>query len=123
MIPFDAAPAEIERLRLARVKLVEDAEARELREFGNIGGRYYPPDWRNIVTLDFSGCRHSTCSLIEVDAFTYDANHQPVRVGKWGLEICQRCGVLVQKECAHEFMDWLFDGKLLVCRNCGVDGT
>lgn len=74
---------------------------------------YLPPNWREEIKLDFSQCPHTTSTFIEIEG-----PH-----GIWGVFVCDNCGVQHARECAHVRCDWMFDGKLLVCANCGVDGT
>lgn len=98
-IPFNAAPAEVDKLLAEHVALPRD-ETDDRR-------------WRERTVIDFTGCPHTTCSLIEVENDN----------GVWGMEICVKCGVQVRRECPHTINDWNDDGTLLRCRNCGVDGT
>lgn len=72
-----------------------------------------PTDWREEIAYDFSECPHTAETLIEVEG-----PH-----GIWGMAICNNCGEQVVKECPHVRCDWLLDGKLLRCANCGIDGT
>jgi hypothetical protein len=43
--------------------------------------------------------------------------------GVWGVEICNDCGTQTVRECAHISMRWRADDSLLICDNCGIDGT
>jgi primosomal protein N' len=72
-----------------------------------------PPTWREAIAFDLSACDHSHQALVEVDG----------EYGYWGVMICTACGVVVQKECPHVRCDWLLDGRVLRCGQCGVDAT
>lgn len=65
------------------------------------------------MLFDFASCPHVTCRLVEIET----------ELGTWGVEICERCGQQVQRECAHGKSVWLADGTVLLCLNCGSDGT
>lgn len=71
------------------------------------------PGWREQTMFDFSECPHTQEHLIEVDG-----PH-----GVWGMMVCVNCGTQTQKECPHVHCEWYEDGKVLVCSNCGIDGT
>lgn len=80
--------------------------------------------WRDETVYDFSGCRHTARYMHNFEAMRFDPDTgKSSVVGIWVVEICQVCGLQVERQCAHAINDWKFDGKLLVCRNCGVDGT
>ena len=66
----------------------------------------------NLPTLR-KACLHIQRVLVEVET----------DYGVWGMEICTDCGDQVAKECAHGRSDWQLDDQLLVCGNCGYDGT
>jgi hypothetical protein len=69
--------------------------------------------WRNRTKFWFTNCRHTSCTLVEVE------NER----GRWGVEICNDCGHQVARECPHEKSEWFADGQVLLCLNCGSDGT
>lgn len=133
-IDITMTAAEIEQIRRQHVADLKDAEESELRQYRNISGRLYPKGWRDVIAFDFSQCPHTTTHLVEVKATRYEAPPnmaaieagaatREIELGIWGMEICVRCGTQVKKECPHEICEWLFDGKLLVCKNCGVNAT
>lgn len=125
-MPIDATSTaeEIAEIRQRHVADLAEAEASELRQFGSIAGRLYSPDWRKLIEFDFSQCRHTQATLVEVEAHRWDEGRgETLKVGTWGMEICTSCGAQVRKECPHEMMEWQFDGRLLVCLNCGINGT
>lgn len=78
-----------------------------------------PPNWRQWVTEGLPSvfsperCEHVHRTLIEV----------ATAHGVWGMEICASCGEQVAKECPHIRLTWHDDGQVLICDNCGVDGT
>jgi hypothetical protein len=76
-----------------------------------------PDDWRKWAEKYVEGklkrCPHTVCSLFEVE------NEH----GVWGVEICNDCGTQTVRECAHISMRWRADDSLLICDNCGIDGT
>lgn len=105
-------------------ELKERAWAAHLETAPGHIGTSVSEQWRDQATFDFSGCNHTARYYYELDAVRFDPNtgEQSV-VGIWAVEICQECGTQVAHVCAHKINDWKFDGKLLVCRNCGSDGT
>ena len=68
-----------------------------------------PEVQRHRTEFHFRKCPHTQASI--------------VHVGGWDVEICTRCGAEVGKHCRHEKMEWLVDGRILICVNCGIDGT
>lgn len=72
-----------------------------------------PENWRSWTLFDLSHCRHTVCSIFEVE------NEH----GVWGVEICNNCGTLVQRACPHVSNSWNEEGTVLTCDNCGMDGT
>lgn len=77
-----------------------------------------PADWRSsleryVADHLIARCQHVTRTFIEVEG----------QHGKWGVEICDDCGVQVARECPHATMIWCADGTALICTNCGHDGT
>jgi hypothetical protein len=82
------------------------------------GNESLPADWRrwpsdHLQCFSAEQCSHTQRFLIEV----------PTKHGVWGMEICASCGEQVGKECPHVHLTWHNDGQLLICDNCGVDGT
>lgn len=72
-----------------------------------------PPGWRERTLFDLSGCAHTSERLIEVE------NEH----GVWGMMICVDCGAQTAKECPHVHLTWHEEGNVLICDNCGADGT
>lgn len=74
-----------------------------------------PPSaaFREWTRFDFSKCRHVEERIVEIE------NEH----GKWGMAICIRCAHVNTVECPHVKNEWRLDGKILVCENCGADGT
>jgi hypothetical protein len=73
-----------------------------------------PAEFRREATLfDFSDCPHTLQRMVEVEN-----DH-----GVWGMMICTNCGTQVAMECPHVHCTWYEGGKVLVCSNCGIDGT
>lgn len=60
-----------------------------------------------------SGCTHTTGTMVEVEN-----DH-----GVWGVIVCNGCGAQTARECPHEKCTWHADDTVLVCDNCGYDGT
>lgn len=46
-----------------------------------------------------------------------------VHAGDWELEICQKCGEAVHKQCEHKNNKWETEDKILRCQTCGMDVT
>lgn len=69
--------------------------------------------WRRETLFNFKGCTHTVETIVEIE------NEH----GKWGMAICVRCANVNLIECPHVDMEWHLDGQLLICRNCGIDGT
>lgn len=84
-----------------------------LSEYAKCDREKLGADWREITLFDFSSCRHTVCSILNVRTDN----------GSWDIEVCNTCGTQVGKHCAHEKMEWFADGHVLICRNCGIDGT
>lgn len=131
MIDATSSPEEIEKARRTHHEMLREDERMEIERHGNYGGRLHPTGWRDRIALDFSQCDHTSLKLVEVKAVRFEVSErwregvpgEEIELGIWGMEICTRCGTQVRKECPHEKTEWLFDGKLLVCLNCGVDCT
>lgn len=89
--------------------------ARRVRLLGD--NNLLPTDWRDWTMRYVAGllktCKHTTGTIFEVE------NEH----GVWGVEICNDCGIQVTRECPHISNTWHADGALLICDNCGVDGT
>lgn len=78
----------------------------ELQLPGNIPHDVLPREW---TLFDLSDCPHPVRAVTQA--------------GGWDVETCDRCGEQVSKHCRHERSLWSDGGKILVCVNCGVDGT
>lgn len=76
---------------------------------------YQSAAWRMALTelSCFNECAHTQRYLIEV----------PTKHGVWGMEICTECGKQVARQCPHVRLTWHEDGTVLLCDNCGIDGT
>lgn len=71
-------------------------------------------DWRKLTVLDTSDCSHTSGTMFEVE----NAH------GIWAVVICNDCGQFQSPpQCAHVQNTWHEDGKVLICDNCGSDGT
>ncbi len=69
---------------------------------------------RRKTVRDTSNCSHTTGTMFEVEN-----DH-----GVWGIIICIDCGgIQMGPECPHVHCTWHEDGQVLICDNCGVDGT
>jgi len=69
---------------------------------------------RRQTCIDFSDCQHTSGMMFEVE------NEH----GVWGVILCTDCGgVQMGPECPHVKCTWHEDGKVLICDNCGIDGT
>lgn len=129
MIDATSSPEEIKKARQIHLDSLAEDTRMELERYGNTAGRLHPQGWRDRIALDFSQCDHNPVTLVEVESRVYTHSGvdgeatKEIVLGTWGMEICLRCGTQVRKECPHEKCEWLFDGKLLVCLNCGVDCT
>lgn len=62
---------------------------------------------------DQEDCKHTTSTMFEVSN----------QYGVWGVLICDECGRQSGRECPHVRSTWHLDGTILICDNCGVDGT
>lgn len=69
--------------------------------------------WRRETLFKFDHCTHTAETLVEIE------NEH----GKWGMAICTRCAHVNVVECPHVKMEWHLDGQVLICANCGIDGT
>lgn len=69
--------------------------------------------WRDESSFSFADCAHTVETIVEIDN----------EFGKWGLAICVRCAHVNTVECPHAKNEWYLDGRVLVCLNCGKDGT
>jgi hypothetical protein len=98
-IPFNAAPAEVDKLIADHMALSRDEND--------------DPRWRERTVIDFTDCPHTSGTMVEV------VNEY----GIWGVIICNRCGRQSDRECPHTTCEWNDEGTLLRCLNCGVDGT
>lgn len=98
-IPFTTSREELECLALIHATTVTRDESN--------------PTWRRGMLFSFTECRHTACTIVEVENAR----------GKWGVEICNDCGQQVAHLCAHEKSEWMADGQVLLCLNCGSDGT
>lgn len=95
-------------------ELTEGQRAAVLSQVPYRGDAVDPPSgWRQRTLFDFSACSHTAMHMVEI----------PTPYGKWGMMICVNCGAQVRKECLHVHCTWHVDGKVLICDNCGVDGT
>lgn len=77
-----------------------------------------PDNWRlwlqDRYLSGLKSCSHTTRTLVEVEN----------EYGVWGVEICNNCGHLVEgPQCPHVSNTWHADGQVLLCDNCGIDGT
>lgn len=62
---------------------------------------------------DQEDCPHTTSTMFEVSN----------KHGVWGVLVCDDCGRQNGRECPHVRCSWHLDGTILVCDNCGIDGT
>jgi hypothetical protein len=63
------------------------------------------------ICFTFANCPHTTGTLVELES-------------GWSVILCERCGEpQSRKQCRHGRSEWQLDGLLLVCPNCGIDGT
>lgn len=77
-------------------------------------GQTFTSDWRQFTVRSTADCPHTSGTMIEVE------NEH----GVWGVIICNDCGRLQSgPECPHVLCTWHEEGKVLICDNCGVDGT
>lgn len=90
-------------------------EFREQLEYVDAnGGVFKSPADRERTMCAWIGCEHTTMAMLRVE----NAN------GVWVVEICVDCGRQVgDAHCEHVLSSWHLDGRILICDNCGIDGT
>lgn len=98
-IPFTASREELECLAVVHAT----TRARDETDFG----------WRHGMLFDFTDCPHTSMSYHEIET----------DLGTWIVEICLRCGQQVSRGCTCGKSVWMADGQVLLCLNCGSDGT
>lgn len=71
--------------------------------------------WRRhlVGKLDAHQCSHPEQVIIDV----------PNPHGVWAVQVCTGCGEQTKKVCHHVRSDWNKAGTVLLCGNCGIDGT
>lgn len=95
-------PGELEHIR------------RTSQQFHSMEPRELPVKWREFTVRDTSECPHTTGTMFEV----HNAH------GYWGIIICNDCGgIQGGPECPHVHCTWHFEDTVLICDNCGIDGT
>ena len=116
--PTQAAPCDDDGVPMGGIPHATSREAHDLILSHHLASS--PPDgapvtsaWRERVQFHFLHCTHEHCSVVRVES----------EYGAWDLEVCVRCGQQVTRQCPHLKNEWRLDGKVLVCLNCGVDGT
>lgn len=62
------------------------------------------------ICFTFEDCPHTVQTLVELES-------------GWSVMLCERCGNTDARECRHGSSEWQLDGQLLICPNCGIDGT
>lgn len=91
-------------------------EFREYLEYRDSLGENAPltPKIRERPAAAFIGCKHTVATFVEVEN-----DH-----GVWGMEVCIECGRVSEgPQCPHVHCTWHFEGRLLICDNCGTDCT
>lgn len=108
-------PHEREQFAPREISKAEEIVLRAHVERAKVLGEHnlLPHDWRDDILYSVDDCHHTTQTMVEVENAR----------GVWGVMICNDCGKQVARECPHVRCDWLFDGELLRCGNCGCDAT
>jgi hypothetical protein len=90
-------------------KTYEDILSAHVARIRKNGNRFTEEYNRDAIRFDFSKCQHESVLFLDV--------------GGWTLIACERCAAITGRACRHEKMEWMLDGQVLVCTNCGTDGT
>lgn len=90
--------------------------ARVIAEATDRVGNITLTDWRRRLVGKLeahTSCDHARQLIVDV----------PNEHGIWAVQICVACGEQTKKVCHHIRSDWNETGTVLICGNCGIDGT